>query len=706
MCLWGFSFSDVLSRCCLSEVHVRLTGCLLFVFVALFSFQFFVPRSMAEENFSDRNRRGATSLSNDPAWTELESDGFSKVEQLRNELGKAHHVGYLFDSELECLEVVKGLHGPEYTLHEAMADSEVLYKWTVKNLKKFEVDRREDRKAALRYRLPDPKRVAAVDAYEELLGMDVKLKARVSKANYRLQIKFPSSSRTDIENVAREYWLNTLVGYVEEAQLPIVQVARSTSNPGEVMRRAFGNRRMKTLRNRARSWARVREWLLMFCGDVFPRDVSFMLEYLSFLVQEDAPKGRFLDAAAALSVLEDAGQVASDMKISAAVPWVQGFRSRIAELELSKTKVKRAPPLSVSMLVALELSVVSLDAQEYFRAMCWIILLCTWACLRLSDLEGLDPSRLFLGSRGLRGTLVRTKTTGPGKQVKETPIYVSRRISLTGNDWLRCGFDLWEGFGHKNRDYFVMCTDETMSRAVPKYATAEKVALYVRQVFINLEAPDKSRFQPWRLKDDVKMFDRVGILYWTGHSMRHFLPTAAAAIDIGKEQRDYVGRWHVNLHQSADYVHTSRQIVLKVQEAVNRSIVVGKPGYDESELIEDYGCFLVTKGRLPKEWVRHHAVWTRIDGETVLGGKWPTMDSDVIDAEIWAEHAGQDNIVDEPEKTGGEDSGEPQEDMEAPFFVTISRHTGFRRLHKSGCCNTHPWACYKVEYLSRVVDMV
>ena len=202
------------------------------------------------------------------------------------------------------------------------------------------------------------------------------------------------------------------------------------------------------------------------------------------------------------------------------------------------------------------------------------------------------------------------------------------------------------------------------------------------------------------------MFDRVGILYWTGHSMRHFLPTAAAAIDIGKEQRDYVGRWHVNLHQSADYVHTSRQIVLKVQEAVNRSIVVGKPGYDESELIEDYGCFLVTKGRLPKEWVRHHAVWTRIDGETVLGGKWPTMDSDVIDAEIWAEHAGQDNIVDEPEKTGGEDSGEPQEDMEAPFFVTISRHTGFRRLHKSGCCNTHPWACYKVEYLSRVVDMV
>ena len=78
------------------------------------------------------------------------------------------------------------------------------------------------------------------------------------------------------------------------------------------------------------------------------------------------------------------------------------------------------------------------------------------------------------------------------------------------------------------------------------------------------------------------MFDRACITYWSGHSMRHFLPTVAAAIDIGKEQRDYVGRWHINLHQSADYVHTSRQIVLKVQESVNKAIVEGNPFYDES----------------------------------------------------------------------------------------------------------------------------
>ena len=50
-------------------------------------------------------------------------------------------------------------------------------------------------------------------------------------------------------------------------------------------------------------------------------------------------------------------------------------------------------------------------------------------------------------------------------------------------------------------------------------------------------ASQRTRFQPWRYKDGEHMMDFVGIMYWTGHSMRHFIPTVAAAIDIGKEAR-------------------------------------------------------------------------------------------------------------------------------------------------------------------------
>ena len=650
-------------------------------------------------------RRDATSLSSeDPRWRDLEDTGFSRTGQLVTEFGRPHLVTFLFDDEQECLEVVKGLHGPNYVLHAALADSDRLFKWAAKHAREFDVDKREDRKNALRYKVAKPERSSTADAYEELLGMDIKLQARISKVNYRLQVRFPSSSKAEIEQAAREYWLTVLVGYLEEAALPIVAVAKATSSPADIMRRALGTRRMKTLRNRARAWSRVRDWMIMFTGDPYPRDVADMLEYLLFLVQEEAPKGRIQDVVSALAVLEDAGQVPADMKISGIPVWIHGVKSRLAELELGRTQVRRAPPPTVGMLTALELTVMSVDLAEYHRAIAWVVLLCVWACLRVSDLEGLDPGRLSLGSRGLRGVLVRTKTTGPGKPVKETPIFVSRRISLTGCDWLRCGYDLWDGFGFKSRDYFVMTSDRNLEAPLAKYASVERVGIYIRQVFLALQTPVKPRFQNWKFKEGAGMVDPIGMTYWSGHSMRHFLPSVAAAIDISKEQRDYVGRWHINLHQSADYVHTSRQMVHQVQESVNKAICEGVPSYDESELMEDFACYLTTKGRSPGEWIKPHAVWKQVDGNYLIGGKWPTLGEDVYEEEIWADQS--DQVVEAALEEQPTDSVVTEEIVQpkAAFFVTVSRHSGFRRLHKIGCCSLQPWTCYKVEYVARVAE--
>ena len=79
------------------------------------------------------------------------------------------------------------------------------------------------------------------------------------------------------------------------------------------------------------------------------------------------------------------------------------------------------------------------------------------------------------------------------------------------------------------------------------------------------------------------------------------------------------------------------------------------------------------------------------------------MDVDVIDSEIWGEHAAQmpEEEIDYSAQDAEVDS---KEDPKPAFFVTISRHSGFRRLHKLGCCSTQPWTCYKVEYLSKVGD--
>ena len=65
--------------------------------------------------------------------------------------------------------------------------------------------------------------------------------------------------------------------------------------------------------------------------------------------------------------------------------------------------------------------------------------------------------------------------------------------------------------------------------------------------------------------------------HFTGHSPRNFMPSVAAAIGISKDDRDFLGRWLINrMKGSADYTRTSREVVLRVQQAVCRSILEGK----------------------------------------------------------------------------------------------------------------------------------
>lgn len=633
-------------------------------------------------------------------WSSLSDCGFSKYNVVREEFSSPHLLAFLFDSKSECLEVVRGLHGDDYQINEVLCDANLLFEWKENCQNQLLIFQREDRKRAKRFHLVEPPAVQASELYAEFLGMSAKLTSRVSKSTFRSVLKNPTHSKTDIELAAREVWLNELIGYLEEGDLPIMRIASATAEPMFVLKRAFGNRRMKTLRNRARSWRKVRSWLLSFRSYAFPRDTSDMLDYMLFLMQEGAPASRIQAVSASLAVLEDCGQVPLDVKISANNLWKQALKSCMMELERNMTEVKRAPPLSVASVVSLELFVVDLEKPEYLRALGWVILVCIWACFRIADLEGVDPKRLQMTSRGLRGVLTRTKTTGPGKNVREVPFYIARKISLTGVDWLKTGFDQWSGYGCMDRDYFVFTSNEGFSQPLYKYADCERVAGYVRMVLASLEVPIRSRYGGWKTKGaSTLLVPAEGVMFWSGHSMRHFLPTVSAAINISKEQRDYVGRWHVNLHQSADYIHTSRQIVVQVQEKVNEALCEGKPGYDEAELMEEYRSFLATRVEEADPLVSLHLISKVGKDGPCLGGQWPVLDeSAVLDPE--QDHSRNAESADQTQSKTLDDNG----GVEAPYFVSISRRTGFRRLHKTYCCGVMPWQCHLIEWIKEVKE--
>ena len=97
--------------------------------------------------------------------------------------------------------------------------------------------------------MQEPLKILASEAYSEILGLDVVLQSKVSKSTHRQLVANPTASKSDLESSACEYWLSALVVYLEESDLPICKAAACTTDSGEVLRRSFGSRRMKTLRN-------------------------------------------------------------------------------------------------------------------------------------------------------------------------------------------------------------------------------------------------------------------------------------------------------------------------------------------------------------------------------------------------------------------------------------------------------------------------
>ena len=63
-----------------------------------------------------------------------------------------------------------------------------------------------------------------------------------------------------------------------------------------------------------------------------------------------------------------------------------------------------------------------------------------------------------------------------------------------------------------------------------------------------------------------------------------------------KDDRDYLGRWGIDRHQSNDYVLSARQIVLGIQAGVARALCDGSKPFDELELADTLREFVIQAG--------------------------------------------------------------------------------------------------------------
>ncbi|CAE7858370.1 unnamed protein product, partial [Symbiodinium necroappetens] len=451
----------------------------------------------------------------------------------------------------------------------------------------------------------------------------------LSQLQRAIRVSRASGNREEAESLLREKWAMELVVFIKEAGLPCAARMEALGDGKAQWLRIFGNRRGKTLRNRARAWKPVRTWLMVSFGVAWPRGPEMLLKYLEER-HSVAKMGKTVPAAimSSLSLLESVGMVASEDRLSEDSMLVESIRSWTMELETEGPSVKPAPLLPVSVLIACELVVCRPLYELGLRFMAFVLLIMVWASLRCDDTQNIDPASVKLSQMGLRFILRKTKTSGPGRKVGEMHAFVSRVACLSGFDWIGEGSKLLAASSLDwARDFLCPAFSKDWDDVSREFLDAEGLALQIRRLLQHLPTPVRQQ-GVWKVSRELLLPGQLGN-FWTGHSARHVLTSIAAALGVGKDRRDYLGRWAYAQHGSQDYVLTSRQVVQAVQNFVCKCLILGHEsgGYIEEELFWAIKTFADSLSLDGDHVVNANRVlqWDDADKTWKLGGAFPSI---------------------------------------------------------------------------------
>ena len=531
--------------------------------------------------------------------------------------------------------------------------------------------------------------------YDQLLAENVELAQRVHKSRGMRMKKGEGVEPELIEQEETRRWACAIAGFVADGPMPAKRVAEATSDPSGTWVRFCGNRRSRTLRQAARAWQRFHEWLKLAHGRCWPTGVEQVVDYLEERMLEPCGPtvpGTFLQS---LQLLETVGGMEKDKRIGMSPMLINVVKNMKKELSTDGPPRRTAPVFTVAMVMAAELLVVDFNQDVVARIMAFVMLLMVWGAMRTDDLLWLDRSRTMLSDVGWKSVLVRTKTSGAGRRVRELPVFVARGISITGRDWMLEGHLLWQIASKQFPGNLFLCRPRMDGMDFTRrYLDAAGLAAWLKWTLLQLPSMTK-RFNRWCSDWSETLLDEDWVARWSGHSARHCLPSWAAAIGIPPEQRAFLGRWKSGTEVDANsYVLTSRQIVHGAQEAVLKSFCGGDPPFSETEVFEEMKAFGLERGLEYRQTIARNMVWRRKGDRVALFQDYPTLAALPLYGAV-----GEDDIA-APVLVTEED------EVEHPFWVSVSRRSGFRRLHKRNGCSVRPSTVFKAIGVDKVTPEV
>ena len=407
-------------------------------------------------------------------------------------------------------------------------------------------------------RLPIPKRGT--------LGKSVRLK----------------TGRIITDDMAEDKVMKILLEELQLAKAPVLEQLARVKQQDRALQALAGKYRPSTLRRYLAGWQHYRKWC-----DKADRVTSSATTFIDYMyVREEEGMGASIPLAVSRSIswFQDMCQVSHDAKLVNDMAVDLVIKELVRKLESRAPPIKRAPRWMALLIGPMEELIMDRREPKGRRRAAWMKLVKLWAALRFSDAANMRTKDIKVYDGKLTALLRKTKTTGAGKRVRELPVYIDSCAFVYQKDWLVTGYELMKA-KWVTEDQYVFSEgifDEGMAGVGSmRYYEASAASADVLRSLKDHEGDDL-------LPESIERF-------WSEHSERATLPSALAALGIGKTDRDLIGRW---MPEGSDqYVRTYNAAVARLQRRFSNVVRRGEAyeSFDEGAVLEEV-----------KDWLTSH----------------------------------------------------------------------------------------------------
>ena len=243
----------------------------------------------------------------------------------------------------------------------------------------------------------------------------------------------------------------------------------------------------------------------------FPRSLAAMISWIE--ARAGIPEGQRISESALLKKNVEQARVAAE----------------------GEEDVKRAPRFPLIVLMSMELGAMDAELPRALRIVLWSRLVKVYGGLRADDLRRIMPDRMALHESGLTATLIRTKTSGAGKKIRDLALFVPSFAEIVAEGWLGKGFALWQEAAPWKRDHFLPRPGADLDSFVRGPATVGDMSALNVRALLALRKPIVVE-NAVELGEE-KLLSPLLAAAWTGHSERTTLTSALAAMGPAEGQR-------------------------------------------------------------------------------------------------------------------------------------------------------------------------